>query len=155
MINDLLYRKADHILPAHTSQQNLAEKFSTHFVTKISNIRQNIGHPEDRAMTVRESCQPTGPHLTKFPPTSEEEVRRFIMNSASTGSQDPIPSWLIMEHVSVFLPFFTKLANKSLIEGTFPDNLKHSVIRPLLKSKDKDKEALASYRPVANLKISW
>ena len=151
MIDDLLYRKADHILPAHTSQQHLAEKFSTHFVTNIANIRQNIGHSEDRAMFVRESCQPSGLHLTKFPPTSEEEVRRFIMNSpASTCSQDQNPSWLIKEHVSVWLPFSTKLANKSLIEDTFPDNLKHSVIRPLLTSKDK--EDLASYRPVANLK---
>ena len=38
------------------------------------------------------------------------------------------------------------------VEATFPDGLKHTSIRPLLKKSNLNKDVLGNYRPVANLK---
>ena len=41
--------------------------------------------------------------------------------------------------------------NPSLSSGTFPDQFKHSVIKPLLKKCNLDRESLSSYRPISKL----
>ena len=63
------------------------------------------------------------------------------------------PTWLLKAHVDAFAPFYTKLINKMFQVGCFPENLKHAVIKPLLKKSGLDKEALSNYRPIANLKF--
>ena len=69
VIDHLLYRKVDLILPAHTSQQKFSQ-WSFLLISLQYSIRLDrmIGHYEDQAMTVRESCQPTGPGCHKIAP---------------------------------------------------------------------------------------
>jgi hypothetical protein len=64
---------------------------------------------------------------------------------------DPIPTSLLKQCLSVLLPSITNIVNLSLSSGTFPDQFKHSVIKPLLKKSNLDRESLSSYRPVSNL----
>lgn len=75
-----------------------------------------------------------------------------MRSPAKSCGQDPLPTWLVREYVDIFAPFITRLINRSLLEGTFPGSFKHAIIRPLLKKSVLNKEALGSYRPVANLK---
>ena len=64
---------------------------------------------------------------------------------------DPIPTFLLKKCASVLIPTITNIINQSLTSGTFPDNFKRSVIKPLLKKPTLDKEVLSNYRPISKL----
>jgi len=64
---------------------------------------------------------------------------------------DPIPTWLLKECSSVFVPTITNIVNLSLICGQFHPTLNECVISPLLKRPTLDKEELSNYRPISNL----
>ena len=49
------------------------------------------------------------------------------------------------------LPPITKIVNASLSTGTFPSALKESIITPVIKKSNADRNSLKNYRPVANL----
>ena len=49
------------------------------------------------------------------------------------------------------MPVVTDIVNESLSTGVFPTCLKHSLIRPLLKKQDLDRENLKNYRSIANI----
>ena len=54
------------------------------------------------------------------------------MNSpVSSCDLDPIPTCLINEFVSDFVPYITQIVNKSLKCGFFPESLQHALIKPL------------------------
>ena len=64
----------------------------------------------------------------------------------------PVSLSMIKQNIDIFVPYITKLVNESLSSGCFPDSLKVSYIRPLIKRPNLDKEIFKNYRPVANLK---
>ena len=49
------------------------------------------------------------------------------------------------------MPVVTDIVNESLSTGVLPTCLKRSLIRPLLKKQDLDRENLKNYRPIANI----
>ena len=49
------------------------------------------------------------------------------------------------------MPIVTKIVNHSIESGTVPDHFKKSIVTPLLKKHNLDKENLANFRPVSNL----
>ena len=120
-------------------------------MSKINTIRDSLV----QFLEIGEKPTPGAPYMASFDVASEDEVEKLIKRSPSSScQQDPIPTWLIKEHVRAFVPFITKLANRSFTLAVFfPENLKHATIRPLLKKPKLDKERLKSYRPVANLKF--
>ena len=63
---------------------------------------------------------------------------------------DPLPTWLMIECLDVLLPIFTKIVNLSLSIGEVPSELKHAIIKPLLKKSGLDL-VNKNYRPVSNL----
>ena len=64
---------------------------------------------------------------------------------------DPIPTWILKEHIDVLLPTITKIVNMSLATSTFPSQFKSAIVKPLLKKSSLDPENLKNYRPVSNL----
>lgn len=48
-------------------------------------------------------------------------------------------------------PTVTEIINLSLSSGAFPEQLKHALVRPLLKKYSLDPEMLKNYPPVSNL----
>ena len=118
-------------------------------MSKINRIRDAFTQYQEIGATP----MPEVPYMTSFDVVSEDEVEKLIKHSPPTScEQDPIPTWLIKEHVRAFVPFIAKLVNRSFTKAVFPENLKHATIRPLLKKPSLDKEKLENYRPVANLK---
>ena len=76
-----------------------------------------------------------------------------VIKALSTKScpLDPMPAQLLKDHLDLIVPVVTDIVNESLSTGVFPTCLKHSLIRPLLKKQDLDRENLKNYRPIANI----
>ena len=90
--------------------------------------------------------------LFQFQPVTPDEITKIILLSPDKSCDlDPIPTSLLKQCISVLSPVITSIINLSLLSGSFPDNFKHSVIKPLLKKANLDKESLSNYRPVSNL----
>lgn len=88
-----------------------------------------------------------------FSPITETDIKRIINNfeqKNSTGMDD-IPITIIKEQVEYFLKPITYLINLSLSTGTFPDCLKHAVIKPLFKKGEKTE--ISNYRPISLLSV--
>ena len=151
-INSLLNKNVQH-LPYYDSAAELANKFSSYFVTKIVNIRkeldsQNVIIPDHFRDS---SCVNIVP-LEVFRPTTEEEILKIINSSPSKTSRlDPIPTWYLKDNISHLLPVLTDIVNVSLSTGVFPKGAHSAIIRPLLKKPTLDQNTLKNYRPVANI----
>jgi hypothetical protein len=90
--------------------------------------------------------------LNTFCTVSAIEVREIITKSPCPSSLvDPLPSWLVKEHLDVILPTITSIVNMSVTEGIVPASLKCAIINPLLKKSSLDHNILKNYRPVSNL----
>ena len=64
---------------------------------------------------------------------------------------DPIPTWILKDHIDLLLSTITRIVNLSLETSTFPSQFKSAVVKPLLKKATLDSENLKNYRPVSNL----
>ena len=77
-------------------------------------------------------------------------LRRYIFYAPRKSSPR---SWLLKECASVLVPTITDIVNLSLTSGQFHPILKESVISPLLKKSNLDKDQLSNYRPISNLSL--
>ena len=143
------YRK---YLPSRTDDLALANEFADFFINKIQVIRNCI--EGDRTPAVIRHSTNTQFNFSSFKFLSQDDVLKLInqMNSKSNSS-DPLPVKYIKdkENISQFLPSFQYIINQSLQSGVFPEDLKHGIISPLLKSPDDDVEIHNNFRPVTTL----
>ena len=147
-IDKLLHRKNDVVLPTSLSDEHLAERFADYFINKITTIHTNLLRSD--AVFLH---QPAGTEseLFEFYPISAKSVEAIIRSSPSKCCcLDPLPTWLLKEHLHLLLPPITNIVNMSL-DATFPSSSKKSIIVPLLKKPSLDAEVLKHYRPVSNL----
>ena len=149
--NQILHRKLPRCLPECISIGQLATRFGSFFIDKITAIRsafpdapisEDIPIPDTSDMCT----------LSSFQPASMEEIRRLIMASPNKSCElDPIPTPLLKICMDVLITPITTLVNKSLAEGIFPSVFKNAHVTPLLKKASLSKEDLKNYRPVSNL----
>ena len=86
-----------------------------------------------------------------FEQVSSDIVRKEIRNLSvkKSSTYGSIPASLLKQCVDAYLPYLTVTIDYSLIENTFPEELKHSWVIPLYKKLDPlEKE---NYRPVSLL----
>ena len=137
--------------PPHNSIQELANDFGNFFVQKIEKIRSEIDAQNIPSADIPYSF--TGDYLSSFEPLSEEQVKKFIMDSKTTTcDSDPIPTHLVKENLDILLPIITKMVNLSLQSGVFPEEWKLALIIPLIKKLGLEL-IFKSYRPVSNLQF--
>ena len=86
------------------------------------------------------------PERCDFKPTDHKEVGEIIHKS----QKQIMHTWLLKEKLGVFLPAFTSIVNTSLSTGTFPAAMKNTVVTPLLKKPNLDKNSLKNYGPMSN-----
>ena len=92
--------------------------------------------------------------LSDFQPLESEDIEDIIRQFPSKScSLDTIPSWLVKRNLDILLHPITKIVNASLSTGTFPSALKESIITPVIKKSNADRNSLKNYRPVANLRF--
>jgi hypothetical protein len=107
---------------------------------------------EEDAFSYAETSPDNVPVLDMFTAASEDEIRKLILSSPSKHCDlDPMPTWMLKEHLELLLPVITKLVNLSLATSTVPIQFKNAVVKPLLKKTNLDAEILKNYRPVSNL----
>ena len=152
LIKQLTSQSSTQKLPSHDSIEEVLEKFSTFFVSKIHNIRQNLdkeGNGTDTSINGNENIPA---QLASFDPVSVDSITKVIMKSPTKScSLDPIPTWLLKESLDVLAPAVTKIINTSITTSTFPSIMKQALVTPLLKKPSLDTEILKNYRPVSNL----
>jgi hypothetical protein len=71
--------------------------------------------------------------------------------SKKTCSLDPAPTKIIMENFDILSPTILQIVNKTILESTFPDSLKHAVVTPILKQPALNPEELKNYRPLSSI----
>ena len=90
--------------------------------------------------------------LSQFQLVTEDTLHEVIMKCPSKScSLDPMPTWLVKQHLPVLTPILTKIVNSSISIGSFPSGLRRAIITPILKKASLDKNTLGNYRPVSNL----
>jgi hypothetical protein len=152
LINRALHRKEESPLPPHSSEDDLANSFSTFFKEKIQSIRNYLDSQisnNDESAWHDQSCFNT--LFPEFKSLTEQEVKNVILNSPNKYCKlDPIPTSLLRECIDEILPLLTKIINLSLQLGDMPETLKNAIITPLLKKIGLEL-INKNYRPVSNL----
>ena len=81
-----------------------------------------------------------------------DEISKLLSDSPETNCDlDPMPTSLLKQCSSVFLPTITIIIDLSLSTSIFPDQCKNCSIHPHLRKPSLDKENLANYRPISHL----
>jgi hypothetical protein len=88
------------------------------------------------------------------PECTEDEIKFLILKLKSSNSKDifGISNNFLKLHCDELTPIITKIVNKHLFEGTFPDALKFSIVKPLYKQKG-SKTDKKNYRPISLISI--
>ena len=144
--------KSNH-LPSNVPEDALPAVFSDYFIDKIVKIRNEISFQAklDTFREIQDNILPDTPasnwsSLSEFAPANEVEVE-----SSSSCNLDPVPTWLLKECLSDFLPVLTETINLSLTNSDVLITLKRALVKPLLKKASLDPDILKNYRPISNL----
>ena len=80
------------------------------------------------------------------------ELRKIILGmNSSTCSLDAIPTSFFKEVLDSLVVDVLDIVNCSLEFGIFPDSLKITTVKPLLKKNNLDPSVFNNYRPISNL----
>ncbi|MCH2405859.1 MAG: hypothetical protein MK200_06665, partial [Nitrosopumilus sp.] len=96
IVDELLDKKKEKILPTHTDALKLANQFNDYYVEKIDKIRETIP-PEDDNNVKLVTKNFDGELLNLFEPTTEEELKEIIAEFGITSPEDPIPAKVMLQ----------------------------------------------------------
>ena len=145
IVNNIMGKKSLNPLPEAKSDEILAEDFANFFLNQNETIRDKFHNIPPYEPTETHISQ-----LSKFS-TLSEEVKKTIMGMQSkTCKLDQIPTNKLKQVLQSFLPSLTKIVNLSLNSGTFNENWKTAIVRPLIKATKKG-TIKTYYQPISNL----
>ena len=155
--NQLLGRNKDLPLPPNCTNKELADRFNTFFINKITKIRhglenkiQELGRPPS---FVTDTLNVTTEKLDKFTIVTPEHVEHIIKQVPPKSCEsDPIPMDLLRDILPSVLNIIMDITNGSLQQGVFPNAFKESLVKPLLKKANLDLVD-KNYTPVSNLQF--
>ena len=114
VVDELLNKKNEKILPAHTDPLKLANEFNDYYIEKIDKLRETI--PLITANTF-ETENFDGEKMDSFALTTQEELKQIIKEfGVKISSEDPLPIQILKSVIDVSFPCLTELVNKSLAE---------------------------------------
>ena len=96
-------------LPSHNSEKDLTERFSEHFINKITNLRENHAKcpSPSQAEINTKSCTS---FFSEFNEVTMETVRTVIESSPSKSCpSDPMPTKTLKSCLNELLPVITTL----------------------------------------------
>ena len=133
-------------LADHMDKEELADQFSSFFITKIQKIRDQLDSLPTYCHT---SSDP--PEFLEFESMLEEGVESIIRSMpAKMCNMDIIPTILLKDALSGLLPTITKIVNASMTQGVFLSSWKIALVKPLLKKLGLELIE-SNYRLVSNL----
>jgi hypothetical protein len=128
--------------PTATNPNEIADFFNTYFASVFTSENlpvQHLNRTDDPVLTDL--------NLTEL---EVETLLNSLDTNKATGS-DEIPARLLKETASIIAPSIRKLFNKSLNQGTVPQDWKLANVVPVYKKGDK--EYTENYRPISLLPI--
>ncbi|XP_072021334.1 uncharacterized protein [Amphiura filiformis] len=135
-VNELL-NNTNKALPDTDCPEDLANEFGKYFVQKVTNIRNEVDGLVSNCNTSCKSCMKSDPVTCLFPEfksVTDEELLKIIKKCPNKScALDPMPTWLVQQHIDVLLPILCRIVNASLLSGVFPDNLHKAIVTPVLK----------------------
>ena len=118
--NSLLGRKKDSPFPPGFTNQELANNFNSFFITKITNIRNQLDTTTANISPSTMELVRTTSTLNTFWLLTSQDVSKVILSSPSKSCEsDPIPTDLLKAILPVVFNLLTELVNGSLQTGTF------------------------------------
>ena len=153
IVNRLLHRKGQRVLPDDTSSAETAKLFSEYLSGKIENICRDLSACRDADGCVDNN---TGrgftSELSSFNAPPMEVIKQIITDASPKSCYlDPAPIWLVVESVDELLPILSRIITTSLQSSTVPDKFKIGYISPLIKKPGLNSESLHNYRLVQHL----
>lgn len=156
IINSLLDRTKERILPKSNTNHELAEKFLDYFTSKIEKIRDGIQSSVDSEVGLdpHQDAIPCQLTFESFTPVTDDNMELIIRKlKLKQCSLDIMPTWMLKEHAAITAPVLTSIINASTRSGEVPEALKEAVVTPILKKPSANPEDLANYRPVSNINV--
>ena len=146
-INKLTGTKDINPMPSNRNEQQLCEDFADYFLNKIQRIRTDLSE-----FPLYNPSENTGiPRFRSFAPMTSKQVQKIIMEMSSKSCEiDIIPTTILKKLLPKLLPVITHIVNLSLTNGSFLEDWKIAIVRPLLK-KINAELIEKNYRPVSNL----
>ena len=146
LVDRILGRKNENLLPEATSTLELAEDFASYFHNKIDTIREGFKGIDSYKPQPRDV-----PQLVKFAPVLPSELGKIIQRMPpKTCKLDQMPTNKLQEILDGCLPALLHITNRSLELGEFADIWKEALVKPLIKKKQLG-TVNSNYRPVSNL----
>lgn len=135
LTNNLMGNKHEIILPLHSDELELSNKFNQFFLGNIETIRNNLNLQNSTSHEsvdfLRADTKFDGHPLALFTPVSTVEVKKIIMKTAPKSCElDPIPTSLLKQCLDSMLPFIADIINDSLGESCVPPLFKAAIVRP-------------------------
>jgi hypothetical protein len=132
------------------SSSDLANHFGNFFNNKIERIREEIDAvPTVACISHNISINCT---MSSFQRISEEDLKKVIMKCPTKSCDlDPLPTWLMKDHISTIMPILCHIVNSSISTGVFPSSLRNAIVTPIIKKPSLDPQQLKNFRPVSNL----
>src|SRR6218665_1999307 len=122
-----------------------AEDYLGSFQAKVQTIRDDTaGSPPTFPST---TCS-----LSAVTAITPAELRHIIIAAAPKSCElDPLPTFLLQEHLDILLPLLTTICNRSILEGVLPPAKKRSILIPVIKREGLDPTDPGNFRPTANV----
>ena len=129
IVNELIDKKKQIVLPTNKSDEVLANKFQIFFIEKIEKIRSSFKPTTEKVVEYKHNENIN--LLSNFEPTTADEIKEIITSfGVKCSPEDPVPAELLSSNVDIFIPFWLEIVNLSLEMGSM-DGLKSAVVLPL------------------------
>ena len=141
------------ILPKFSTETAVAEQLSNFYIDKIKNIRNYIDMNSDCKRTnTSQTITKNTARAFEFAEITMKDLEDITKSvKKKTCQLDPAPTTFVMQFFTKISPFILHLLNSAICTQSFPDNLKHAIIIPVIKNTKLDQDELSNYRPVSNL----
>jgi hypothetical protein len=130
-----------------SNMSTITNAFNDYFVNIGPSLAQSIPNTSKNPIDYIRASASRSMYLT---PVTELEITNIIreMRDCAPGP-DAIPSAILKETATIFIPVLTQIINLSFSEGVFPNDMKCANITPLFKFGDKT--SINNYRPISLL----
>ena len=148
--------------PSSFSDADLPDKFAEYFENKISMIRSSfyaLHHQDDDlskdTFSAREAedigLLHTTNYMSEFYSITGEDLN-YILSKLNNKNYmfDPAPLSVLKPCSSIINPVLRLIVTRSFAESTFPNQLKHATITPIIKNTNLDPDNFKNYRPISN-----
>ena len=141
VVNELL-NKNNHSLPDCNSCEDLADQFCDFFNNKIDKIHEVVDNANlSENLSSYISSNHSNCSMSTFQYVTPEDLKKVIMKCPIKSCDlDPLPTWLIKNHLPTIVPTLCQVVNLSLSTGCFPSVPFKAIVTPILKKPTLDRQ---------------